>query len=184
MAALLGAPLVAQGQIQLGANIGYRIRPEGGTRVRGAQIEGMLIVPRGQWEYQGLLTIAQMSNHYVTGEPTRENSVEGTLLFRRALAYGLGAGIGPTLSVATGCASGGSGDGGGLAYGTVPCLVPYANKGTFRPGYTLQLDYVRTNARGISLRAGLRAMGHTVASGSKTPKPGAWLGFSAPFAAR
>jgi hypothetical protein len=50
-----------------------------------------------------------------------------------------------------------------------------------RPGYDLQLDYAKRNARGITWRWGVRATGHTVASGSKTPKPVAWAGLTAPL---
>lgn len=181
-ALLLLTPALAGAQqssgIQLGLNLGYRTRTESGTTLGGTQLEGMIVHPMGSWTHIASLALTQMRNSLPGGGAVRENGVEASLLFRRAITRGLGWGAGPVLSYATGCASGGTG---GVTYGATTCLVSYANKGTFRPGYALQLDWEKANSRGAVFRAGVRAVGHTVASGSMAPKPGAWVGFSLPL---
>ncbi len=177
-AALALAPTLAHAQVQVGGNIGVRMRNDGDNFVRGVQLEAMLVHPAGRYSHWLNLAIVQMKNHTSTGGIVRENSIEGTVLLHRLFAAGIGGAIGPVLSYGTGCASGGAG---GVGYGKVGCVVSFAEKGTVRPGYALQLDWAKANARGAVFRAGVRAVGHTVGSGSKTPKPGAWAGFTLPL---
>jgi len=172
-------PAVAHGQVQVGLNLGLRTRTDAGQRVNGTQLEGMIIAPHmGNWTPMALLAFTQMRNSWPTGGAVRENGVEATLLFRRAIRGGLGWAAGPAIGYAAGCASGGTG---GITYGATKCIQSFADKGTVRPGYALQLDWEKSNARGAVFRTGLRAIGHTTASGSKTPKPAAWVGFTLPL---
>ena len=181
-AALLALPTAAPAQIQIGGNFGVRWRDDDGAagRIRGIQLEGMIVRSTGRWEQVASLAITQMNNKSATLGTVRENGVEATLLFRHGMARGFGWAIGPAIGVATGCAQGGA-NYDGTVYGTQTCLVSFANKGTVRPGYALQLDWKRASARGAVLRTGLRAVGHTTASGSKTPKPAVWLGLTLPL---
>ena len=176
-AALIAVPATAHAQMQFGGNIGYRSRADDGHTVTGTQLEAMLVRPAGKTTYLATLAIVQMRNHTPAGV-VRENSFEGALLYRRAIVGALGAALGPAVGLSFGCASGGTG---GTGYGSQPCAVYFADKGTVRPGYALQLDWSTANARGAVFRAGVRAIGHTVASGSKTPKPAVWLGFTLPL---
>jgi hypothetical protein len=180
---LLMLPVAAEAQWQIGGNIGLRTRPDGGdgNTVLGVQFEGMIVKVAGKSSYLAQGAIIQMKNHNAAGLRVRENSLEGSLLYRRALNSWLGAAVGPAIGYSTGCASGGRS---GTGYGATACVASYAEKGTIRPGYILQLDAAHVTARGMTWRYGIRGTGHTVASGSKTPKPVVWAGFTAPFSSR
>jgi len=178
LAALLALPAAAHAQWQLGGNVGFRSRPENGTTVNGTQLEMMIVHKRGATTHFFDLAWTQMRNETPDGGAVRENALEGTILFRRALRGPFGIGAGPALGYSLGCSSGGTGS---VGYGPTTCLVEYATKGTLRPGYAIQLDLEQANARGAVLRAGIRASGHTVASGTVTPKPSIWLGFTLPL---
>lgn len=179
---LVFIPALAQSQVQVGLNLGLRTRSDDGKQVNGTQLEGMIIVrPMRNWTPMALLAFTQMRNRWPGGGAVRENGVEATLLFRRAITGGLGWAAGPAIGYAAGCASGGTG---GITYGATTCIQSFADKGTVRPGYALQLDWEKSNARGAVFRTGLRAIGHTTASGSKTPKPAVWIGFTLPLVAQ
>jgi len=184
LALLLALPVPAAAQWQIGGNIGLRTRPDGGdgNTVLGIQFEGMIVKPAGAWTHFFQGAVIQMKNHNALGERLRENSVEVSYMLRRALYGPFGVAIGPALGYSTGCASGGNKSTGN--YGATPCVATYADKGTKRPGYNAQIDYAWTNARGITWRWGVRATGHTVASGSKDPKPVLWAGLTAPLNSR
>jgi hypothetical protein len=178
LAILVAIPAAAQAQTQVGLNLGLRTRSDAGKQVNGTQLEGMIVRPIGTWKAMALLAFTQMRNSWPTGGAVRENGIEATLLFRRAISGGLGWAAGPAIGYATGCASGGTG---GITYGATTCIQSFADKGTVRPGYALQLDWERANARGAVFRTGVRAIGHTTAAGSKTPKPAVWIGFTLPI---
>ena len=181
--AVLIVPAAASAQWQIGGNFGIRARPDGGdgNTVYGTQFEGMIVKPGGNVTHILTGSFIQMRNHDAAGNNIRENSVELGYLYRLALKGSLGLAIGPALGISTGCAAGGTHS---TTYGATQCVVSYADKGTVRPGYILQLDFAKTNTRGVTWRAGVRATGHTVASGSKTPKPSIWGGFTAPLGQR
>jgi len=175
-------PAAAHSQTQVGLNFGLRTRSDAGKQVNGTQLEGMIIArPMRNWTPMALLAFTQMRNEWPIGGAVRENGIEATLLFRRTITGGLGWAAGPAIGYATGCASGGTG---GITYGPTTCIQSFADKGTVRAGYALQLDWAKANARGAVFRTGVRAVGHTTASGSKTPKPGVWIGFSLPLSAQ
>jgi hypothetical protein len=176
---MLALPIAAHAQWQIGGNVGLRARPDGGDgrAVFGLQFEGMLVKPTGQWSHVLLGGIVQMKNNDASGQRVRENSVEGAYLLRRSVARHWGIGGGPVLSYSFGCRV-------DATFDVVGCIEYFAEDGTVRPGYNLQLDYARTAANGVTWRWGVRATGHTVASGSKTPKPVVWGGLTAPLNAR
>jgi hypothetical protein len=180
---MLTLPMVANAQWQIGGNLGLRTRPDGGDgkSVLGVQLEGMLVKPAGQWTHLLQGAIVQMKNHNAAGQNIRENSLEGSYLLRRALGDRFGIAAGPVLGYSLGCASGGKN---ATTYGDTPCVASFADDGTVRPGYALQLDAEWKSARGVTWRAGVRAVGRTMASGSKTPKPVVWGGLSAPLNSR
>jgi len=181
LALLTATPLAAHAQWQIGLNIGARTRPDGGNgkTVPGIQFEGMIVKPAGAWSHIFQGAVIQMKNRDAADTHVRENSLEISYLLRRAILGGpFGLAVGPALGYSTGCASGGTKS---TSYGDRPCVEYYTEKGTKRPGYNFQLDYAKTNARGLTWRWGVRATGHTVASGSKTPKPVLWAGVTAPF---
>jgi hypothetical protein len=179
LAALVLAPAVAHAQWQMGLTFGVRARPDNGRTISGLQFEGMIVHPMQSFTGIASLAIVQMRNKTTAGNGFVENSIEANLLLRRKLAGIWCASFGPVLSYSTGCAS--SSDLHGTTYGAVACSASFVQKGTVRPGYLIQLDLEKTNARGVTWRAGLRGTGHTVASGSKTPKPVLWGGFTAPL---
>ncbi len=183
LAALLTVPAAASAQWQVGGNFGLRTRPDGGDGkiVYGTQFEGMIVKPAGKTTHILQGAIVQMRNHDADGYNVRENSLEASYLYRRAIRGALGVAAGPAVGYSTGCASGGTRS---TTYGATTCVAYYTDKGTVRPGYIVQLDVAKTNARGVTWRAGLRATGRTVASGSKTPKPVIWAGFTAPLSQR
>lgn len=177
---MLAMPVAAHAQWQIGLNAGLRTRPDGGdgNTVPGVQFEGMLVRPAGKWSHMFQGAVVQMKNSDASGQRVRENSLEGSYLLRRALNRWLGVAAGPSLGYSLGCASGGTN---ATTYGDTPCVASFADDGTVRPGYAVQLDGAWTTARSVTWRAGVRAVGHTVASGSKTPKPVVWAGLTAPF---
>jgi len=194
IATLLATPALAHAQWQVGGSLGFRTRPEDGRTLPGTQLEIMAVKPAGVTSHVFSLASVQMRNRTAAGGAVRENSFEAAYLYRRVLddAFGgvfknalkgafknaLGLAAGPVVSYSIGCASGGTG---AVTYGATPCLVSFADKGTVTPGYIIQLDLQKTNQRGVTWRAGLRGTGHTVASGSLTPKPSLWAGFTAPL---
>ncbi len=179
LAALL-VPTIAHAQWQIGLNFGMRARPDGGdgNTVFGTQFEGMIVKPAGKVTHILNGAVVQMRNHDAAGNNIRENSLEASYLYRRAIKGKWGIAAGPAVGISTGCAAGGTHS---ATYGATHCIAYFADKGTIRPGYIAQLDYAKTNARGLTWRWGLRASGHTVSSGSITPKPAIWGGFTAPF---
>lgn len=180
LAAVLFAPAAAAAQWQVGGNFGLRARPDGGDgqTVFGTQFEVMAVKagPRVSHIFSG--SSVQMRNHTADGSNIRENGIELGYMYRRAINDAWGAAIGPVLGYSTGCASGGTHS---VTYGATHCIESYTAKGTKRPGYNLQLDWQKTTANSVTWRAGARLTGHTVASGSKTPKPVVWAGFTAPL---
>ena len=108
-------PALAHSQVQVGLNLGLRTRSDAGKQVNGTQLEGMIIArPMGNWRPMALLAFTQMRNRWPVGGAVRENGIEATLLFRRAIRGGLGWAAGPAIGYAAGCASGGTG---GITYG-------------------------------------------------------------------
>lgn len=176
---LLAMPVAAHAQWQIGLNAGIRTRPDGGdgNTVLGVQFEGMIVKAAGKWTHLLQGAVVQMKNNTAAGERVRENSIEGTYMLRREVSRHFGLAAGPVLSYSFGCRV-------NRTFEVVGCIEYYAEDGTVRPGYNLQLDYARTTTRGMTWRWGVRATGHTVASGSKSPKPVVWAGFTAPFSAR
>ncbi|MBM3908850.1 MAG: hypothetical protein FJ363_12355 [Gemmatimonadetes bacterium] len=176
---MLALPIVAQAQWQVGGNVGLRTRPDGGDgkTVLGLQFEGMLVKPAGKWSHVFQGAVVQMKNNDATGNRVRENSIEGAYMLRREVSRHFGVSAGPVLSYSFGCRVNDTFD-------VVGCIDDFAEDGTVRPGYHLQLDYAKTTANGVTWRWGVRATGHTVASGSATPKPAVWGGLTAPFNAR
>lgn len=178
IAALLAVPSAAHAQFEFGGQLGLRSRSENGKTVNGFQIGAVIVHTRGAIAQIVDLAIVQMRNKTTTGGAVLENSAEATLIFRRALTHLIGAGIGPAVGYATGCASGGIDK---ISYGEVPCVADFADKGTVRVGYAIQLDIARTLRTGAVVRAGLRGTGLTVASGNASPKPALWAGLTLPI---
>jgi hypothetical protein len=177
--ALLAAPAAAYAQWEVGGQLGLRTRSESEGTLNGMQI-GAIIVHNNGAQYSQTLDLlsVQMRGHTAAGGAVRENSIESVLLFRRALGGVFGASIGPAASYSLGCVSGGTNE---IGYGSVPCIHDFSVSGTTRIGYAVQLDMVKANARGAAFRAGLRGTGHTVASGSASPKAAVWIGTTLPI---
>lgn len=176
--ALLAVPSAAHAQFEFGGQLGLRSRSENGKTVNGSQFGVVLVHTSGSTAQIVDLAVVQMRNKTATGAAVRENSVEASLLIRRALTHMIGVGLGPAVGYAIGCASR---DVDGVDFGDVLCVSDFANKGTVRVGYAIQLDIARTLRTGAVVRAGLRGTGHTVASGSASPKPALWAGLTLPM---
>lgn len=183
VAVLFLAPAIAGAQMQMGMNFGMRHRPDAGDggSVWGTQFEGMMIFPKGRVSHEVLGAFVQMRNRDAGGFNVRENSVEASYLLRYSLTGGWGVSAGPAIGASLGCTAGGTHS---TTYGFTSCVDTFADKGTIRPGYTVQLDFAHSNSRGVTFRLGARVTGHTVASGDALPKPVLWGGFSAPLNSR
>jgi hypothetical protein len=148
---LTGATAAARAQApaignELSGELGYRSREEFG-RTLGGFSAGLSYIPRAGtaagWELG--LSYVQVTAYSNANAPTvlggtasddkqRENSLDVAARLRFSLARGpvwsFEGAVGPVLSFALGCTTGGGAGSGSNGYGTVPCVNSFAQSGT------------------------------------------------------